>query len=115
GSSFPGTVGADAARVAVAEHLRHGTTTLVASLVTAPAAELLRASAVLAGLAGSGEIAGIHVEGPFLAPGRCGAQDPAHLIPGDLGLVRELAAAAGGHLVTMTLAPEVLGVLGSDG
>ncbi len=110
GAGFPDVVDLAEARVAVAEHAWHGTTALVASLVTAPSEVLLRRTALLAELADADEIAGIHLEGPFLAPSRCGAQNPADMRTGDAGLVRELAAAARGHLVTMTVAPEVAGV-----
>lgn len=115
GASFPDALGPDEARTAAREHLRHGTTTLVASLVTADAATLLARIAVLADLADAGELAGIHLEGPFLSADRCGAQEPALMVPGDADLVRELATAARGHLVTMTVAPEVVGVLGPGG
>jgi N-acetylglucosamine-6-phosphate deacetylase len=115
GASFPDALDVEQARTAAREHLRHGTTSLVASLVTADAATLLARTAVLADLADAGELAGIHLEGPFLSADRCGAQEPALMVPGDASLVREVAAAARGHLVTMTVAPEVPGVLGPDG
>ena len=110
GASFPDAGDADTARVAVREHLAHGTTSLVASLVTAPRDVLLARTGMLANLADAGEIAGIHLEGPFLSPDRCGAQNPADMLPGDPELVRAVAEAARGHLVTMTVAPEIAGV-----
>lgn len=110
GASFPDALSADEARRAAREHLRHGTTSVVASLVTAPAAVLLAQTAMLADLADAGEIAGIHLEGPFLSADRCGAQNPHDMLVGDADLVRAVAAAARGHLVTMTVAPEVAGV-----
>ena len=115
GASFPDAATPDDARRAVREHLAHGTTSLVASLVTADAATLLTRTAMLADLADAGEIAGVHLEGPFLSPVRCGAQNPADMLAGDPHLVRRAAAAARGHLVTMTVAPEVDGVLGDGG
>ena len=82
---------------AVREHRRHGTTSLVASCVTA-APDVLRARArVLAGLCDAGELAGIHFEGPFISAERCGAQDPARIIDPDAGLTRELLALGRGH------------------
>lgn len=115
GASFPDATDAATARVAAREHLRHGTTSLVASLVTADVAVLLQRTSVLAGLADDGDLAGIHLEGPFLSPARCGAQDPTLMTDGRAGVVRDVAAAARGHLVAMTVAPEVPGVLGPDG
>ncbi|GAA4834247.1 amidohydrolase family protein [Luteimicrobium xylanilyticum] len=110
GASFPDAGDADTARVAVREHLAHGTTSLVASLVTAPRDVLLARTAMLADLADAGEIAGIHLEGPFLSRDRCGAQNPADMLAGDPKLVRAIADASRGHLVTMTVAPEIAGV-----
>ncbi|GAA3323316.1 N-acetylglucosamine-6-phosphate deacetylase [Paeniglutamicibacter sulfureus] len=85
---------------------RSGTTTFLASLVTAPRADMLAAAAVLAEFAQRGDIAGIHAEGPFLSAARCGAQDPEHLIDPDPEFVDELIDAAAGQLRTMTYAPE---------
>lgn len=109
GASFPDSEGAEEMLAAVLEHRRHGTTSLVASLVTADAATLREKVAQLAGLHRDGEIAAIHLEGPFLSEARRGAQNPAHLTDGDPALVRELAEIAGGALATMTVAPEAAG------
>ena len=77
--------------------------------MTAPAEELLRGIGVLKPLADEGLIAGIHAEGPFLAPARCGAQNPEWLRIPDLELLDRLLHAAGGTLRTMTYAPELPG------
>lgn len=110
GVSFPDATTREQVLVAAREHLRHGTTSLVASLVTAPRDVLLARAALLADLVESGDLAGIHAEGPFLSAARCGAQNPADMLTGDPAVVADLAAAARGHLVTMTIAPEVPGV-----
>lgn len=115
GAGFPEVTSREQAMLAVEEHRRHGTTTMLASLVTAGREALLERTELLAGLAEAGEIAGIHVEGPFLSYARRGAHTPQALVPGDAGLVRELAATARGHLRTMTVAPEVRGVAGPGG
>jgi N-acetylglucosamine-6-phosphate deacetylase len=108
GASF--TVGpADDARRAAAFHRGHGSTTLVASLVTAPLADLEARTAMLAALADQGVIAGIHLEGPFLSEVRCGAQDPRHMLAPDLAAFERLHAAAAGHLRVITIAPELPG------
>lgn len=106
GASFPEAQDAGTARMAIGEHLRHGTTSVVASLVTATPAVLRQRVGLLADLADAGEIAGIHLEGPFLAVDRCGAQNPDAIIDPDPRLTRELLGLARGHLVTMTIAPE---------
>jgi len=61
-----------------------------------------------AGAAGA-RILGVHLEGPFLAPSRSGAHDPANLRPVDLGVVEDLLGS--GHVRVMTLAPELPGAL----
>src|ERR1035437_2825183 len=99
----------DDARHAAEFHRRHGTTTMVASLVTAPLAELQARAAMLAGLAGQGVLAGIHLEGPFLSAARCGAQDPRHLLAPDVAAFERLRAAAAGYLRVVTIAPELPG------
>lgn len=47
---------------------RSGTTTLVASLVTASREDLLRGVSLFASLTDEAQTAGIHLEGPFLSP-----------------------------------------------
>lgn len=84
-----------------------GTTTLLASTVTAPKEDMRKAVRTLRTLVEEGQLAGIHVEGPFLSPARCGAQDPQWLLEPDLQFVHELVREAGGHLKTMTFAPEL--------
>ena len=54
-------------------------------------------------------ILGVHLEGPFLAPSRSGAHDPANLRPVDLGVLAELLSS--GRVRVMTLAPELPGAL----
>ena len=115
GESFPNAETADQAMVSVLEHRRHGTTSLVASCVTA-AADVLRArTRVLADLCDAGQLAGIHFEGPFVSLERCGAQDPTYIIEPDAALTRELIELGRGHVVTMTIAPEKPGITGGDG
>lgn len=101
--------GADerSARHAAGHHHRAGTTSVVASLVSAPPEVLLAGMRTCAGLAAEGTVAGVHTEGPFLSPLRCGAQDPHALRPVDLDLVAALGEAAEGHWSVMTFAPEL--------
>jgi N-acetylglucosamine-6-phosphate deacetylase len=108
GASFTeGT--SDQARQAAAFHGGQGSTTVLASLVTAPLAELEARAGLLAGLADDGVIAGLHLEGPFLSPARRGAQDPRYMIAPDVAVFERLHAAARGHLRVITLAPELPG------
>lgn len=99
------------ALAAVDLHRRHGTTSLVAGLVTASPAALLRQVAALAELCEAGELAGIHLEGPYLATQRCGAHDPALLRSPDLAEFQRILRAGRGHVRMITLAPELPGAL----
>lgn len=82
---------------------------MLASLVSAPGDRLVGQTSVLADLYDAGDIAGVHVEGPFLSSARCGAQDPKSLRSGDPLLLREILDAGRGSVQSMTLAPEIDG------
>lgn len=94
---------------AAAFHRQHGTTTLVASLVSAAPADLVRRAGVLAELTDDGVVAGIHYEGPFLSAARRGAHDPALLRGLDKGTLDRLLKVR--HVRMMTVAPELDGGL----
>ena len=55
-------------------------------------------------------ILGINMEGPFLSPKKSGAQDPDALILPDKDVLERLTEAGGGHVVAMTVAPELEGI-----
>lgn len=101
----------DAALAARSAHLVHGTTTTMASLVTAAPRELLESVAVLGALVEEGVIRGIHLEGPWLSPARAGAHDPALLRAPDPAEIEALLAAGRGSIAMVTLAPELPGAL----
>jgi N-acetylglucosamine-6-phosphate deacetylase len=105
GHSFT-TGDADAARQAAAFHLRHGTTTLLASLVSSPYELMRQATTALAPLVADGVLAGIHFEGPYLSAARCGAQNPTFLRDPSLVELKELLALGEGAVRMVTLAPE---------
>uniref|UniRef100_UPI003567BD1D N-acetylglucosamine-6-phosphate deacetylase n=1 Tax=Shimia sp. TaxID=1954381 RepID=UPI003567BD1D len=98
-------------RVMAAAHARIGATTILPTLITDTEARMRAAvtavaEAVAAGVAG---IAGLHLEGPFLAPSRHGAHDRALIRPlsgADLDFLT--AAARALPLLKVTLAPEVV-------
>lgn len=98
-------------RAAVDLHRRHGTTTLIASLVSAHPVELLRQASVLGEQVQDGLIAGIHLEGPWLSSLRCGAHEPSALRAPDLGEIERVFAAAKGGVRMVTIAPELDGAL----
>ena len=107
----------DAVAGAAAFHRRHGTTTTLVSFVTAPVDALAAAARRVADwLAGADpairrQIAGIHLEGPFLSTARCGAQDPAHMVDPTPRDVERLLDAGRGEIRVVTIAPERDGAL----
>jgi N-acetylglucosamine-6-phosphate deacetylase len=102
---------ADAARAAAAFHLAHGTTTLLASLVSSPYELMRDATAAFAPLVASGVLAGIHYEGPYLSTARCGAQNPEFLRDPSTDELAALIELGGGAVRMVTLAPERDGAL----
>lgn len=97
----------DEARNALAFHLSHGTTTIMASTVTSALPDLERYVAELAELVEDGDLAGIHLEGPFIARSRCGAHDPNLLRDPEPAAVQRLVRAGRGAVRMVTLAPEL--------
>nr|WP_225951504.1 N-acetylglucosamine-6-phosphate deacetylase [Mycobacterium sp. OAS707] len=105
GANFS-TASAAETDTAAALHRRHGTTTLVASLVTASTDELLRQVKGLAEDVHAGVLAGIHLEGPWLSTKRCGAHQASLMRDPDLGELDRLLDAGAGAIRMITLAPE---------
>jgi N-acetylglucosamine-6-phosphate deacetylase len=106
GGGYSFTTGDPAsAREAASFHARHGTTTLLASLITAPIAQLRRSTMDFRPLVENGTLAGLHYEGPYLSAIRCGAQNPDHLRdpnPRELAKLLDL-----GGVRMVTIAPEL--------
>ncbi|XVV12332.1 N-acetylglucosamine-6-phosphate deacetylase [Actinoplanes sp. CA-131856] len=100
---------AGSARAAAAFHLGHGTTTMLASLVSSPFELMRDATAAYLPLIEEGVIAGVHYEGPYLSEARCGAQNPAYLRDPSIDELQELIKTAAVRLVT--IAPELPGAL----
>jgi N-acetylglucosamine-6-phosphate deacetylase len=104
-----GGAGAKVARA----HARHGTTSMLATTMTAHPDAIERA---LKGLApciaerpqGAARMLGVHLEGPFISPHKLGAQPP-ETLPASLDLVRAWHALA--PVRALTLAPEIPGHL----
>lgn len=90
-------------------HRQHGTTTLIASLVTQPIGVLEEEIQRLVPLVQSGVFAGIHLEGPYLSQARCGAHQPDLLRAPDIDELAALVDSGAGALVMVTIAPELEG------
>ncbi len=113
GASFPDATTLDDVRAAAGEHLKHGTTTMIASLVTAAIPVLEEKGALLADAVDEGIIAGFHYEGPFISKEKCGAQNPKYIVAATPDDARKLVEAGRGNAVTITIAPEQC--LGDEG
>lgn len=108
GASFATEDPAEAA-TALAAHRHAGTSTMVASLLTAPLPVLQRQVAVLSELVRSGDLAGIHLEGPWLAEAYKGAHSLSLLADPDPEIVADLLVRGGGAIKMATIAPERTG------
>jgi N-acetylglucosamine-6-phosphate deacetylase len=97
----------DAIRTLVAKLPVTGVTSFLPTLISSPPKRYEEFFLSLKeGAAEEGaRVLGAHLEGPFLAPERKGAHDPANLQPVDLGFMRELLWAE--KVKIMTLAPEL--------
>lgn len=105
--------GGDAVATVARTHARHGTTSLLATTMTAPAAEIEAALAALAPHVtsrpvGAACVLGVHLEGPYISRERLGAQ-PDCTAAATLAQVLALHALA--PIVLVTLAPELPGHL----
>ena len=101
---------------------RRGTTSLVATTVTASAEQTCRSVAGIAqwiesqsarreGDSPRAEILGIHFEGPFISPARRGVHPVDWIVPPSVETLRSFATAARGTGRILTLAPELPGAL----
>jgi N-acetylglucosamine-6-phosphate deacetylase len=105
------TTDPEQARTAREFHRRHGTTSTFASLVTADLDTLYDQLATLVPLVESGELSGIHLEGPFLSAAKPGAHEPSLLRLPEPEDIDRLLEAGRGTIAMITLAPELPGGL----
>ncbi len=69
--------------------------------------EAIRCITEVIGTEKGAEILGINVEGPFISHARIGAQNPKGVQSVDIELFNEIIEAGKGHIVCMTVAPEL--------
>jgi N-acetylglucosamine-6-phosphate deacetylase len=87
-------------------HLKHGTTTILASFVSEPINSIL---AKLEKLKFARNVIGVHLEGPYISHAHCGAHKPEYLttpIPAELEKI-----VASKKVKLITIAPEIDGAL----
>jgi N-acetylglucosamine-6-phosphate deacetylase len=95
----------DEVAAVAAFHASHGTTSLLATTVSAGIEEL---ETSLRAIAAAG-VLGVHLEGPFLNRRRPGAMDPASFLEPSTRVFHRLSGS--GRLAMMTVAPELPGAL----
>lgn len=94
-------------------HSQYGTTSLLATTLTASHDEILKAIRAIVkakerGTSGA-KILGIHLEGPYISKDKKGAQNPDYIRLPELGEVKELIKEGKGNIKIVVLAPEVKG------
>ncbi|MBQ1083919.1 MULTISPECIES: N-acetylglucosamine-6-phosphate deacetylase [unclassified Nocardiopsis] len=110
GHAFP-EADPEGVREIVAFNRRSGVTSVVGGLVAATPENTLRQVSALADLCDAGELAGIYLEGPFIARSKCGAHDPDLLRDPDIKEFDAWLTAGRGHVRMITVAPELPGAL----
>jgi N-acetylglucosamine-6-phosphate deacetylase len=97
----------------------HGTTSMVATTVTASADSTMKGVAGIAKYvtgqhesgAARAEVLGIHFEGPFINSLRRGVHPPEYLRLPSADFLSQLIEAAAGNALILTIAPELLGAM----
>ena len=113
GGGFDTMQGGNAVAEIARVHARHGTTSMLATTMTAPMADISKAMAALNDACrthrrGGAHVMGVHLEGPYINPGALGAQ-PDFARPASVDEIKALHAIAPIRLITM--APELPGNL----
>lgn len=104
GAAF--TDGGAGARTVLATHLVHGTTSMMASLVTDTIDVLQEQVRALTPLVAADDLLGVHLEGPWLSDLHRGAHDTNLLRDPDPADIDRLVAAGEGTIAMVTLAVE---------
>ncbi len=92
-------------------HAGHGTTGLLATLITGPMGQLREAMEAIARARATGAkvVLGVHFEGPFISPERPGAHNHEYILKPSLEQFRALTANYRDLIKVVTLAPELPG------
>mgnify|MGYP002651292298 CR=1 FL=1 len=97
---------ADAVAAALTMHRAHGSTSIMASTVTEAMDDVIAQIERLRPLVESGDLAGIHLEGPFLSVEKKGAHNPDLLVDPTPERIAEILQASQDSVRMVTLAPE---------
>ncbi|MFD1772600.1 N-acetylglucosamine-6-phosphate deacetylase [Paenibacillus rhizophilus] len=95
---------------AAAFHASNGTTTMLVTTMTASKEAIDRVLAVVNAYRSEdmpyAQVAGVHLEGPFISPKWPGAQNPEHIVPPNVEWLEEWERSYPGLIRQVTLAPE---------
>lgn len=96
-------------------HCSQGTTTMLATTMTAAKSAIDRVLSEVNAFRATEmpftQIAGMHLEGPFISPKWSGAQNPEHIVPANIEWLAQWEAEYTGLIRQVTLAPEREGAL----
>lgn len=98
-------------------HLNYGTTTICPTTMTSSYADLkqkvldYKELSLQSGKDGLPNFAGLHLEGPYIAPSQAGAQPPSYIYPPKPEEYNELLSIAEGSIKKWTFAPELQGAV----
>ena len=93
--------------------VQYGVTAFNPTIYPAEPRQMIRTTAEVASAIGKEEgakIMGLHMEGPFISPQRLGAMKSEAVQNVDIIIMEQLWEASGGHIVNMTVAPELKGM-----
>lgn len=96
-------------------HASHGTTAMLVTTMTAAKEDIDRVLSEVADYRKGGmpfaQLAGVHLEGPFISPKWSGAQNPEHIVPANITWLEAWEKQYPGMIRQVTLAPECEGAL----
>ncbi len=96
------------------EQAKCGTTSICPATMTMPLSDIkkvLRQAARYESPEDGAAFEGVYLEGPFISPKKCGAQDPANIQSPDPALITELYELSKGRIKVIALAPEAPGAI----
>ena len=89
---------------------QYGVTSFIPTICTTEEKHFLKRIQTIVKVIGKekgAKILGIHLEGPFLSPQRIGGQEKQGIYPVDFAYFKRIIRAAKGHIINMTVAPEI--------
>lgn len=89
---------------------KYGVTSFIPTIYSSPEPKMIEAIESIVGAMGKekgSHILGMHLEGPFISRERLGVQSEESVVPVDIELMKRLIKASKGHIINMTVAPEL--------